>query len=403
MKKTTLILAGLTTLTFYNEPLMAAENLTQAFTEGDASLSFRYRFEFVDQDNFDRNANASTIKTRLNYKTKAYKGFSFFVELDNVTEVIGDNYNSGAGTTPDRGQFPVVADPTGSELNQAWVNFNFSDHSFKLGRQRIVLDNQRFVGGVAWRQNEQTFDAASFNFKLGTSKLFLSYVDNVNRIFGGDVAAGDHDNQSYLVNWSNKWQDRHKLVAYYYNIDNENVAAFSTQTMGVSFDTFWQLDNSKATLRLEFAEQSDAANNPVNYTANYWRVDGGLKFKNINFTLGHEVLEGSATQSGASFRTPLATLHAFNGWSDQFLATPATGLKDTFVGIGWGYNQFKWLVKYHNFSSESTNQDYGSELNASVVMNYSKNTSFLLKYAQYESDGFSIDTQKIWFMSTVKF
>jgi hypothetical protein len=28
-----------------------------------------------------------------------------------------------------------------------------------LGRQRINLDDQRFVGSVGWRQNEQTFDA----------------------------------------------------------------------------------------------------------------------------------------------------------------------------------------------------------------------------------------------------
>jgi len=320
-----------------------------------------------------------------------------------VTEVFGDNYNSGAGTTPNRGQFPVVADPTGTELNQAWVNFNFSEHSFKLGRQRILLDNQRFVGGVGWRQNEQTYDAASFNFKLGSSKLFLSYVDHVNRIFGGDVPAGDHDNQSFLVNWSNQWQDKHKLVVYYYDIDNEDAAAFSTQTLGFSFDTFWQLDTSKVTFGVDFAQQSDAANNPVNYTANYWRVDGGLQFKKINFSIGHEVLEGDASQAGASFRTPLATLHAFNGWSDQFLATPATGLEDTFIGANGSYNQFKWFLKYHNFRSESTNQDYGTELDASLVFKYSDNTSFLLKYAQFESDGFSTDTQRIWFMTTFNF
>ena len=125
----------------------ASDSFWDSFSDGDASLSFRYRFETVDQDGFDKDANASTLRTRLNYKTKDYKGFTFFVEADNVTQVFEDNYNAGAGNSPSMTQYPVVADPEGTEINQAWFNYNFSEgNGVKVGRQRILLDNQRFVG-----------------------------------------------------------------------------------------------------------------------------------------------------------------------------------------------------------------------------------------------------------------
>ena len=382
----------------------AAETISEAFSEGKSSLTFRYRYEYVDQDNFNRDANASTLLTRLNYKTAAFNGFSFFIEADNVSEVFSDNYNAAAGNTPTRTQFPVVADPTGTEINQAWVNWGFGDNGLKIGRQRIVLDNQRFIGGVAWRQNEQTFDAASLDLNFENSRLFLSYVDDVNRIFGDDVPAGHHDAETLIANWAFKLQDKHRFVAYYYDIDNEDVAAFSTTTFGLSYKTHWMLNEQKFNFGLEYATQSDAANNPVDYDADYLRLDAGLDFTGFNLFAGYEVLEGDASRGGAAFRTPLATLHAFNGWADLFLATPGNGLEDTFIGIkSRKGGRFNWRVVYHQFDAESGSGDFGSELNASVSTKLSKHLSLLLKAAQYDADEFGQDTTKFWLMLTAKF
>ncbi len=49
------------------------QTLAGAITTGKASIGFRYRYEFVDQDGFTENANASTVRLRLNYKTGAYR------------------------------------------------------------------------------------------------------------------------------------------------------------------------------------------------------------------------------------------------------------------------------------------------------------------------------------------
>jgi len=358
----------------------------------------------VDQDNFDRDANASTLRTRLNYRTQRHHGWQFFIEADNVMEIFGDNYNAGGGNTPNNGQYPVVADPTGTEINQVWFSYAFNkDNKMTLGRQRILLDNQRFVGGVGWRQNEQTYDAVSFKGDVAGSDLFVAYIENVNRIFGEDVAAGDHDNQSFLINWSNSWQDRHHLTAYYDNLDNEDAAGFSTATFGVAFKTHWPVGDNKMTFGAEFASQSDAHNNPVNYDAEYGRLDVGLALDPVTFFVGYEVLSGDADNPGSAFRTPLATLHAFNGWADQFLATPNTGLEDVFLGAKGDIEGFKWQVIYHDFAAEDGPGDFGQELNFSVAKKLNKNFSALLKAAQYEAGDIKADTNKDWIMLSAQF
>ena len=76
-----------------------------AITSGKASISGRYRYEHVDQDNALKNANASTLRLRLNYRTGQWKGWSAFAEFDHVFHVLIDDFNSGAGTSPNRDEY----------------------------------------------------------------------------------------------------------------------------------------------------------------------------------------------------------------------------------------------------------------------------------------------------------
>ncbi len=135
---------------------VASQSFTEALTSGTASGDIRYRYEFVDQDNSLNNARASTIRTRLGYRTGEYQGFEAFLEAENVTAVGNENYNSTINGNTKRS---VVADPTETEINQAYLRYKgFENTSLTYGRQRIALDNHRFIGNVGWRQNEQTFD-----------------------------------------------------------------------------------------------------------------------------------------------------------------------------------------------------------------------------------------------------
>ena len=127
------------------------EELSKMVTDGKASVDFRYRYEFVDQEGFGKNAEASTLRSRLSLASAPLKGFSGMLEADDVRSVGSDDYNS---TENGNTQYPVVADPEGTDLNQAWVRYAWESANGTLGRQRILHGNQRFIGGVAWRQNE---------------------------------------------------------------------------------------------------------------------------------------------------------------------------------------------------------------------------------------------------------
>ena len=385
----------------------AQDSLGDSFRDGEFKFNFRYRFEFVDQDGFSENAQASTLRTRLVYSNKEYNGWTFFVEAENTSELLLDNFNSGAGTShPSRNKYPVVADPNHTEFNQVYLNYKFDeDTSLKLGRQRILLDNQRFVGGVGWRQNEQTYDGVSLRSKVGDGTLFYGYVYNVNRIFGNDVAAGDHDQDTHLLNFAWPVTDKSKLTFYYYDIDNDDAAAFSTSTFGAHIKGKTKIEGDRAfNWGLEYAAQDDSGNNPVDYSASYFRVDVGLQvIPQLNVFGGWEMLEGDDTRSGAMFRTPLATLHAFNGWADRFLATPANGIEDAFIGAKGKLGDNPWQLIYHDYQFESGRGDYGSELNASIAFKPWEKTGLLLKAAFFDGEDGQPDVTKLWCMFTANF
>ncbi len=385
-----------------------SKSLTEAVVAGDANLNLRYRYEFVDQEGFDENANASTLRIRLNYLTGQWKNWSGFVEMDYVGEVIVNDFNSGAGTSSEnRDQYPVVADPKGTDLNQLYLDYKASDEAtLRFGRQRILLDNQRFVGGVGWRQNEQTFDAASLQFDgWSNTKLFYSYVGNVNRIFGSTVPAGDHNMDTHLLNAEIGLTQDWSIIPYAYLIDNEDSPASSTTTFGARFAGKTSLSGGSLSFVAEVATQSEAANAPIAYSAGYYLLDVNWALSNgLSLGLGYESLGGDSNEAGKAFRTPLATLHLFQGWADQFLVTPGAGIDDIYFKAKYSIDKWQLQAIYHDFSAESGSANFGSEIDLAGSRKLSDRYSLLLKAAFFASDNASYnDTTKLWLMLTAAF
>jgi hypothetical protein len=163
--------------------------LDQIFGQGKILLDARLRYEWVEQDGFAEDGNGLTFRARFGFETGTFHGFTALVEGDLTRDLIGDFNSTVNGLT----QFPVIADPDSTRLNRAQLTF---DGPFKTritgGRQRIILDNARFVGNVGFRQNEQTFDAIRV-VNTGIEGLTLDYTFlwHVNRIFGSESAVGD--------------------------------------------------------------------------------------------------------------------------------------------------------------------------------------------------------------------
>lgn len=380
-----------------------ANTLAEALTEGKASVGFRYRLENVDQTGFNEDATASTLRTKLKYTTKTFQGLSAVLEFDNVLQIGEGDYNS---TVNGKGQFPVIADPKITEVNQAYIAYTgFGNTTLLAGRVALNLDNQRFVGTVGWRQNDQTWDMTGVITKP-TKDLTLTgtYVWNVNRIFGDDHPFGDLDTNTFVMNGKYTGLDLGDITAYglFIDLNDMPVYGLSSQTLGLRFDGKYQMGDSnvKMLYEAELATQSDYKDNPLNYTATYYHISGGLSTNGFTGKIGYEAL--GSDNGIASFKTPLATLHKFNGWADKFLNTPNGGLEDFYGSLSYkfgGDSALKGLrfdAVYHDFSAD-IGGDYGSEIDFQVSKKFGKYYYAGLKYADYNAKGLSTDTQKLWF------
>ena len=384
-------------------------SFASAITSGKASISGRYRYEHVNQDNDLKNANASTLRLRLNYRTGQWKGWSGFAEFDHVFHVLIDDFNSGGGTSPNRGEYSVVADPKGSDLNQLYIDLDPNDDwKYRFGRQRILLDNQRFVGGVGWRQNEQTYDALTLNTSaLSRTKLSYSYVNRVRRIFGQSVPAGKERLDGHLFNAKITFNDEFSLTPYLYSLDYSDAVGNSSLSIGARAAGSHPFGSGKFNWLAEYARQSDAGDNPISYDADYLHLTAAYAAGNdMTLGLGYEIL-GADSGAGVAFSTPLATLHAFNGWADQFLSTPGAGLEDFYVSFKFKVAKWSLTAIYHDFSSDTGSFNYGDEIDLSGSFKFSERYSLLLKAALFSADSSSpltnVDTNKYWVMFTASY
>jgi hypothetical protein len=366
----------------------------------------RLRSESVDQDPIAEDASALTLRGRLGFETGKAWNTSLLVEGDFLWPLMTD-YNS---TINGKTSYPVVADPEAYELNRLQlVNTSIPGTTVTLGRQRMVLDDHRFVGNVGWRQNEQTYDGLRVvNKTIPNLTIDVSYVNQVNRIFGPDGLDGPNDGRftgdTFLANLS--WQfPVGKLTGFGYLVEFEQEPApvrDTTQTWGLRFQGERPLAKIKLGYVASWATQRDRGSNPLDFSNDYLLGELTGTFRQYSLGAGYELLEGDGVKG---FATPLATLHKFQGWADKFLGTPVNGLADMYVNLGYSRKGVGFLetlalsASWHEFESDIGSIDYGSELDLQLSAKYRRFTG-TLKLADYNAAATTPlavrDTRKLW-------
>ena len=368
-----------------------ADDANAFIDDSNTDFNLRYRLETVDEDAKTEDAIASTLKARITWNSGKVNGFKINAELDHVMTLGADDYNDTTGTSTNTA-YPVVADPTGTDLNQLNISYQNDGLTLIAGRQRIVLGNQRFVGGVAWRQNEQTYDGVRAKFKANEKLSFdYSYIATVNRIFGPDGPKKELEGGFQLFNADYQIDKSHKLTGFAYLLDVDG-ASDSQNTFGVDYNG--KFDGFSA--HASFAMQSMG-----DFDANYFALDATKGFGSVQVTLGMEQL--GSDKGNYSFSTPLATAHKFQGFADKFLGTPANGVNDYYVKVATKVKEVKLAATYHSFSAVEGDADYGTELDLVASYKVHKTTSLLAKFASYSADDHASDTTKFWFMANTKF
>ncbi|MBI3677170.1 MAG: hypothetical protein HY243_11215 [Proteobacteria bacterium] len=404
--------------------------LAAVLAQGKAIIDIRARYESVNDASKTKDAQAGTLRLRLGYETGYWNNLQLSFDFDQIFATSGKNFNS---TRNGNTLYPAIADPAMTFLNRVQLTYASDfDTKFTVGRQRILFGNQRFVGNSGWRQHEQTFDAVSLvNTSVKDLTISYAYVDRVNRVFGPGAApvpvaaqVDRFDSNSHLINAVYVGVDDLRLEAYAYLLDfhNKGFAAglarkLSTATYGTRGEYHFDLSADIAgQANAEFAHQTNYAGNPNSFDLNYWLIEGSLTYDGFTGLAGYQSLGSGLVSSGPlagkpiGFSTPLATLHAFDGWADLFLTTPANGLDSFYVKASYAIPDFFDLefksitanVIYYDFRTDRLGAGLGNEWDASLDVAVDKQATFLLKYASYNGAGnvFSPKDKSIFWVQT---
>ncbi|MFZ2507187.1 MAG: alginate export family protein [Steroidobacteraceae bacterium] len=387
----------------------AADGLPAPLAGGKAGLELRYRHEYVEQPDKPSTATANTLRLRLNLRSGSVGGISAFAELDHVLVVGAERYDS---TRNGRVEYPVVADPEGTDLNQLYLQYaGKAGTILRIGRQRMRLDSERFIGAVGWRQNEQTYDAVMLETTaLPGFTASYAYIDEVRRPFGPDPGSPQHAfaSDSHILNLKLTRLPVGVLTAYGYFLDFSDAPQLSSGTHGLRYDGSHAFGGElKLGWALEYARQRDGSRNPANIDADYSLIELGLGNQAAGVTIGREALSGERGTFTASmnpaFQTPLATLHKWQGWADKFLTTPSAGIEDIYIGLRGSLAGWNGQIVWHDFQAQATGLHYGTELDISVSRKFAGRYEVLAKHADYSASRLSTDTRKFWLQLAASF
>jgi len=367
-------------------------------------IDLRVRYEEDHQQGLT--ANSEALTARLRAGVAASDGpWSALVEAQGLL-AIDDHYYDGLHGAANR---PLINDPENIALSRAQIQYRTSDLTVTAGRQRILLDDERFVGFSGFRDNGQTFDAVRTEWTpIKGLKADVSYVWSVRTIWGMDgygarqqAVSGNNvlANLSYATPIGT-------VTGFAYLVDQNEAAVqgyrLSSQTYGARFTGSRPLAKGvKLSWQASYATQSDYRQNPNSYRANYYLADATLDLAAWKLNGGYEVLGADKGAALTSFQTPLATLFKFQGWADKFLTTPPNGVRDLYGSLGYGVKQIGpaqgvlLQAVYHRFDSDRLGQHEGNELDLLASAKFGHAT-LSARYADYRADTFATDTHKFW-------
>ena len=367
-------------------------------------IDARLRWEQVDQADIPRDAEAVTARVRSGLAADAGP-FQALVETE-ATLAIVEHYNSG---TNGLAAYPLVVDPQNIELNRAQLRYAAHGVTVTGGRQVIELADQRFVGSANFRQNQQTYDAARFQWG-DTKRLFADVTYSwSDRSVNGINGAGARP-QSISGNNVFALAGIHSpigmVTGFAYLIDQDEIAVqgfrLESQTYGVRLVDTRKLGHGLGIgYTASYARQSDWHRNPNHYAASYWLLEGNATAGPVTLTAGQEVLGADDGRALTSVQTPLASLFKFQGWADKFTTTPPNGIRDLYGtgALAWKkvgpLDAIGLSATYHRFRSDRLDQRYGDDWDflASVKRGH---TMLSARYARYRANAFATDTDKLW-------
>jgi hypothetical protein len=306
--------------------------------------------------------------------------------------------------------YPLLPDPRYTGMNRVYIEYQgVQDTRIRAGRQRVRLDNQRWISDNDFRQIPQLFDGVETVYTgFANTELYGAYFGRVRTTSGTT-------NELNLTLLHAAWNPLpgQSLSAYGYFHDQAQNGAFtgfadnSYRVTGVrwtgSAAPWFGWTAIDVPFEAEFAAQRAHAGGDSRIDANYWRVGGGVAWHETVARIDHEVKESNDGHYGVQM--PLTDFYAFNGWTLHFFNTPRQGLRDSWVTLRQGWRDFTLYSEYHRFRSDYGSLDFGHELDAGLTYAWNENAALRFQHARYDPGASTADPRirKTWITFTWKY
>jgi Alginate export len=386
------------------EPFGIADSISR----GRFTLELRPRYNRIDESDKPLRTEGGTVRLVAGIETAPLQMTRVVLEgihanhLDPHFNVDPANINSSP--------YPLLPDPRYTGFNRVYLEYQgLEDARIRAGRQRVRLDNQRWISDNDFRQVPQLFDGAQAVYTgLANAELYAAYFGRVRNTSG---VTNELDLTLLHAAWNPA--PAHYLSAYAYFHDQAQNGAFtgfannSYRVIGIRWvgsAARW-LGWSAVDLpfEAEFATQRAHAGGDARIDANYWRVGGGIAWRETVARVDYEVKESN--DGRYAVQMPLTDFYAFNGWTLHFYNTPRQGLRDGWATLRQGWRDFTLFAEYHRFRSDFGGIGFGRELDVGLTYAWNENTTLRLQHARYDPGAATTDPRirKSWITFTWKY
>lgn len=277
------------------------------------------------------------------------------------------------------GQDPQIDKNGRFILNEAWARLDFNEGFFaQLGRQSLVYDDERILGGLDWNVAGRFHDALKLGYENPFHKLhlILAFNQNDEKVIGG----------TYYLPIAQPYKNMQTLW-YHFNPEQPFTASFLLMNLGLetgdmetqeshtrylqtmgTFLTFapgnWKLDGS-----FYYQTGKNKLNREV--SAFMASLRGNWAFaKDWSLILGTDYLSGSESgdKKMKAFDPLYGTHHKFYGAMDYFYASGFAnglnpGLWDNQIGLRMKASpKVDLSVNYHYFLTTADIQENNKEM-----------------------------------------
>ncbi len=301
-------------------------------------------------------------RSRLNISYKR-KRFDLYASLQDARVWGQQDPREGQGTTSSvtassASTFPVY-------FFELYAEPHFNDKwSVRIGRQRIVYDNQRLFAENDWRLTGASHDAIRFiynNNKNFTTELAGAYNQSAENNFGSNYQPNGFKNyKDLVVHYLNYKVGKTFVVTTINAMDGYQSAtrsntAFQRFTSGGRLE--YQSENWYATISGYYQYGKDSSGK--NLSAFYVQPEIKYSVKTFNARLGMELLSGqdSANANDNNFVPLYGVAHSFNGTLDFFTTFPAdikmSGLINPYLFFQFQKNKITARLQNHLFYKQT--------------------------------------------------